>query len=129
MYLGEVVEEGTAESFDRHPLHPYTEALFSATPVPDPTAHSARIRLSGQLSESDKHGPGCIFSARCPRRKGAVCYEKKPGWHTLGSRRYSCHWKPAELAALQGDQTIASVQSLREADRANAGADYADSIY
>ena len=102
MYLGEVIEEGSAESFDRHPVHPYTEALFSATQLPDPTAKSQRVRLVGQISEADKHQPGCIFSGRCHRKKGSECTETKPAWQELPERRYRCHWIPAELQGLQG---------------------------
>jgi peptide/nickel transport system ATP-binding protein len=101
MYLGEIVEEGAAESFDRSPLHPYSEALFSATPVPDPDAGRARILLSGQISDVDKTKPGCIFSARCPRRKGEICHETKPDWQSVAGRRYRCHWATAELAEQQ----------------------------
>ncbi|MEP6657071.1 MAG: oligopeptide/dipeptide ABC transporter ATP-binding protein, partial [Betaproteobacteria bacterium] len=103
MYLGEVIEEGSAESFDRRPVHPYTEALFSATQLPDPTATSQRVRLAGHISEADKHRPGCIFSARCHRRKGVECLEVEPAWQELPERRYRCHWSPAELQGLQGD--------------------------
>ena len=102
MYLGEIVEEGEAESFDRRPLHPYSEALFSATPVPDPDAERSRILLSGQISDVDKTKPGCIFSARCPRRKGEVCHDTKPDWQSVEGRRYRCHWTPSELSELQG---------------------------
>ena len=101
MYLGEIVEEGAAESFDRRPLHPYSEALFSATPVPDPDAGRARILLSGQISDVDKTKPGCIFSARCPRRKGEICLETKPDWQSVDGRRYRCHWTVDELAEQQ----------------------------
>jgi oligopeptide/dipeptide ABC transporter ATP-binding protein len=101
MYLGEIVEEGEAESFDRRPVHPYTEALFSATPVPDPDAERSRILLSGQISDVDKTEPGCIFSARCPRRKGEICRETKPDWQSVEGRRYRCHWTAGELADQQ----------------------------
>jgi peptide/nickel transport system ATP-binding protein len=101
MYLGEIVEDGEAESFDRRPLHPYTEALFSATPVPDPDAAGSRILLSGQVSDVDKTRPGCIFSARCPRRKGEICREIKPDWQSVEGRRYRCHWTPGELTDQQ----------------------------
>jgi peptide/nickel transport system ATP-binding protein len=101
MYLGEVVEEGSAESFDRLPMHPYTEALFSAIPLPDPAQRRQRVRLIGQPSESDKHGAGCIFSARCPRKKGPECDGIKPPWQSLDGRRYACHWQPDDLRRLQ----------------------------
>jgi peptide/nickel transport system ATP-binding protein len=104
MYLGEIVEEGAAESFDRRPIHPYSEALFSATPVPDPDAGRARILLSGTISDIDKTKPGCIFSARCPRRKGDVCHEAKPAWQSVDGRRYRCHWTADELVALQAHE-------------------------
>jgi peptide/nickel transport system ATP-binding protein len=101
MYLGEIVEEGEAESFDHQPVHPYSEALFSATPVPDPDATRSRILLSGQVSDVDKTKPGCIFSARCPRRKGEICNEMKPDWQSVEGRRYRCHWTPSELSEQQ----------------------------
>ena len=104
MYLGEVIEEGSAESFDRRPAHPYTEALFSATHQPDPMVTSQRVRLVGQISEADKLKPGCIFSGRCHRRKGAECDEARPPWQEVPERRYRCHWSPAELRELQGDR-------------------------
>ena len=104
MYLGEVIEEGSAESFDQRPLHPYTEALFSATHQPDPMVTSQRVRLVGQVSEADKLRPGCIFSPRCHRHKGTECDETRPPWQDVPERRYRCHWTPAELRALQDDR-------------------------
>lgn len=103
MYLGEVIEEGTAESFDQRPVHPYTEALFSATHQPELMVVSQRVRLVGQISEADKLRPGCIFSGRCHRRKGAECDEVRPPWQEVPGRRYRCHWSPAELRGLQGE--------------------------
>ena len=101
MYLGEIVEDGEAASFDHAPLHPYSEALFSATPPPDPDALRTRITLSGQVSSVDKTTPGCIFNARCPRHKGPVCNDTKPDWKIVAGRRYRCHWPPGELALIQ----------------------------
>jgi peptide/nickel transport system ATP-binding protein len=101
MYLGEVVERGTAESFDRPPLHPYSEALFSAVAVSDPMISSKRIRLSGHISEVERDGSGCIFRARCPRHKGSICNDQSPDWNVVEGRRYRCHWAPDELQRLQ----------------------------
>ncbi len=103
MYLGEsVVERGTAEEAStRLPLHPYSEALFSAVPVPDPMISSKRIRLSGHISEVERDGFGCIFRARCPRHKGSICNEQSPDWNVVEGRRYKCHWAPDELQRLQ----------------------------
>src|SRR5262249_31628935 len=104
MYLGEVIEEGSAASYDRRPVHPYTEALFSATPLPDPAAATQRVRLTGQASEADKHRPGGIFSALCPRRKGNECGGSEPPWQAVADRRYRCHWRADELRAAQNER-------------------------
>jgi peptide/nickel transport system ATP-binding protein len=112
MYLGEVIEEGSAESFDHRPVHPYTEALFSATHQPDPEVVSQRVRLVGQISEADKLRPGCIFSGRCHRHKGAVCDDVPPPWQDVPGRRYRCHWSPAELRALQGDDAAPASKAV-----------------
>jgi peptide/nickel transport system ATP-binding protein len=107
MYLGEVLEAGPAESFDRLPLHPYTEALFSAIPTVDGTGQEGMIRLTGQIVEKDKQEPGCIFASRCPRNLGAVCRAQRPPWHEVGGRRYRCHIAPADLLLLQRDRETA----------------------
>jgi peptide/nickel transport system ATP-binding protein len=106
MYLGEAIEEGSAESFDQRPVHPYTEALFSATHQPDPRVVSQRVRLVGQILEADKLLPGCIFSGRCHRHKGTECDGVRPPWQEVPGRRYRCHWSPAELRGLQGDDIV-----------------------
>lgn len=107
MYQGEVLEAGPAESFDRRPLHPYTEALFSAVPTIDGAGQGRMIRLTGQIVEKDKQEPGCIFASRCPRGLGAVCRSQRPPWHEVGGRRYRCHIAPAELLVLQRDRETA----------------------
>lgn len=68
MYLGRLVEVGEAESVYSHPTHPYTEALLSAVPVPDPelAASRQRIRLEGEVPTPDREHPGCSFADRCP---------------------------------------------------------------
>lgn len=68
MYLGRLVELGEAESVYSHPTHPYTEALMSAVPVPDPQLARARqrIRLEGEVPTPDREYPGCCFVDRCP---------------------------------------------------------------
>lgn len=68
MYLGRLVELGEAESVYSHPTHPYTEALLSAVPVPDPklAASRQRIRLEGEVPTPDRQYPGCSFVDRCP---------------------------------------------------------------
>ncbi len=67
MYLGNLVEYGTTEEIFDHPLHPYTEALFSAIPVPDPTAKMNRIVLEGSIPSPANPPKGCKFHTRCSK--------------------------------------------------------------
>ena len=71
MYLGNLVEYGAKEDIFRNPLHPYTEALFSAIPVPDPTVKMNRIVLEGSIPSPANPPEGCKFHTRC-----AKCMEK-----------------------------------------------------
>ena len=66
MYLGRVVEQGTRDSIFTNPQHPYTKALLSATPTPDPTRKRERIVLKGELPSPLAPPPGCTFHPRCP---------------------------------------------------------------
>ena len=66
MYLGRVVEQGTRDNIFRNPQHPYTKALLSATPTPDPTRKRERIVLKGKLPSPLAPPPGCTFHPRCP---------------------------------------------------------------
>jgi peptide/nickel transport system ATP-binding protein len=68
MYLGDLVEYGTKEQIFRNPLHPYTQALLSAVPVPDPTVRRNRTILQGSIPSPANPPPGCKFNTRCPRR-------------------------------------------------------------
>ncbi|MBS3788342.1 ABC transporter ATP-binding protein [Candidatus Bipolaricaulota bacterium] len=77
MYLGNVVEFGTAEDIFSPPYHPYTEALLSAIPVPDPGLQRKRIRLTGSVPSAVNPPNGCVFHTRCPRKVGGEC-EREP---------------------------------------------------
>ena len=68
MYLGRIVELADAADIYNEPKHPYTKALLSAVPIPDPALESARehVPLSGEVPSADKHYPGCPFADRCP---------------------------------------------------------------
>ncbi|HTW27724.1 MAG TPA: ABC transporter ATP-binding protein [Acetobacteraceae bacterium] len=73
MYLGRVMESGPVAALFRPPYHPYTEALLSAVPLPDPTLRQTRIHLEGEIPSPLNPGPGCRFASRCPRKLGSIC--------------------------------------------------------
>ena len=66
LYLGNMMEYGTKEDIFKNPLHPYTKALFSAIPNPDPTAKMERIKLEGDIPSPARPPKGCKFHTRCP---------------------------------------------------------------
>ena len=87
MYLGKLVEMGDSESVYENPRHPYTKALISAIPVPDPTHVPERQILEGDVPSPINPPPGCAFAPRCPVRANEECttrvpqlLERKPGY-------------------------------------------------
>ncbi len=89
MYLGRVVEQGTKEAIFGRPLHPYTQALLSATPRLNDAARRERIKLSGELPSPLNPPPGCPFSSRC-HRVMPVCRERPPSLLPQGGRQVAC---------------------------------------
>jgi oligopeptide/dipeptide ABC transporter ATP-binding protein len=93
MYLGRIVEEGATERLLAHPSHPYTVALLSAAPEPDPASGKQRIVLSGDLPSPSAPPPGCPFHTRCfhPRRDQR-CRTEMPVLRTVNGTRAACHY-------------------------------------
>jgi peptide/nickel transport system ATP-binding protein len=91
MYLGKIVETGPKEAMAK-PLHPYTQALIAAVPVPDPKTKRSRIVLSGEIPSPINPPPGCSFHTRCPFAEER-CRREEPElkeWRT--GRWASCHF-------------------------------------
>jgi peptide/nickel transport system ATP-binding protein len=101
MYLGQIIEIGSAEEVFSPPHHPYTEALLSAMPTID-IHQSGRIKLSGAIPNPASPPSGCRFHPRCPRILGDVCREREPPWQQDGAgHTYRCHISPGDLRTAQ----------------------------
>ena len=91
MYLGNFVEVGDKRKLYSNPLHPYTQALLSAVPVPDPTAKKERIILEGSIPSALNPPSGCKFHTRCPKCMD-ICKEKAPERYQVSDDHYVyCH--------------------------------------
>ena len=91
MYLGAVMEFGSKEDIFKNPLHPYTKALFSAVPNPDPTAKAERIKLEGDIPSPANPPKGCRFHTRCPYAK-EICKHVTPEYKEYGEGHFAaCH--------------------------------------
>jgi peptide/nickel transport system ATP-binding protein len=102
MYLGQFCEIGPTEALFAPPYHPYTEALLSAVPIPDPTVERTNIRLSGTVPSALDPPSGCRFHTRCPRKIGLVCERELPPWHEVTEgHRICCHIDIEELRAVE----------------------------
>ncbi|MCY3865799.1 MAG: ABC transporter ATP-binding protein [Chloroflexi bacterium] len=104
MYLGQLFEVGEARELFQPPYHPYTEALVSAIPVPDPLHATERILLSDDLPSAQNLPSGCRFHTRCPRKIGEICETDEPPWRQGGAGHLiRCHIPLEELTAAQSD--------------------------
>lgn len=84
MYLGKFVEVADTEDLFKEPLHPYTQALMSAIPIPDPDARSKRIVLPGEVPSATNPPPGCRFEPRCVFAKDHKCVHSSPELRDVG---------------------------------------------
>jgi len=93
MYLGRLVEVGPKKEFYNQPSHPYSQALLSAAPIPDPTAERNRVILTGDVPSPVNPPSGCSFHPRCPERRD-ICFTKAPTLRQLTPERWvSCHMR------------------------------------
>ena len=102
MYVGHIVEQGRTEDLFADPKHPYTEALLSAVPIPDPRLRRAgsRIRLTGEVADPARPPPGCPFHPRC-RYATDVCKTQPPPLRDVGGGHLAaCHH--AQTLSLKG---------------------------
>lgn len=95
MYLGQIVELASDEDLYKNPQHPYTEALLSAVPIPDPTIKKKRIILEGDVPSPINPPKGCHFHTRC-MYKEKICEEVEPEFKDIGGGHWvACHFRPA----------------------------------
>jgi len=92
MYLGKMMETGTAEQVIFEPLHPYTRALIAAVPTPDPTAKRIEVVIKGEIPSPVNPPSGCRFHTRCPSYIGDICRKVEPQLIDYGDKHVvACH--------------------------------------
>ncbi len=103
MYLGQLFDIIPQAQLLSTPLHPYTEALLSAIPIPDPAVvQGQRIRLESDVPSPVNLPTGCRFHTRCPRKWGPLCEQQEPPWQDAGNGHHiRCHFPLDELASVQ----------------------------
>jgi len=100
MYVGKIAEMADSDELYNHPLHPYTEALMSSVPRPDPKHKSGRIVMPGDVADPSNPPPGCYFHPRCRHAKD-ICSQKEPEFREIKPDHFAaCHF--AEELQLRG---------------------------
>ncbi|MEM0008282.1 MAG: ATP-binding cassette domain-containing protein [Candidatus Bathyarchaeia archaeon] len=91
MYLGKIMEMGSAEDIVYESMHPYTTALISAVPVPDPKSRRTKLTIKGEIPSPIDPPPGCRFCTRCPVVE-EICKKEEPKLINVGKEHYvACH--------------------------------------
>ena len=114
MYLGALVEFGSKDDIFDNPLHPYTKALFSAIPSPNPDVKMNRIVLNGDIPAPANPPSGCKFHTRCSKCMG-VCAAKAPRYVEVENNHYvNCHLYDKEIIFLgESDQHLPLLKRKR----------------
>ena len=92
MYLGKIVENAPTRELFSNPSHPYTQALLSAVPIPDPHLRRDRIILRGDVPSPLNPPSGCRFHPRCPQVMHEICPHKEPTYKEVGSEHWAACW-------------------------------------
>ena len=121
MYLGRIVEYSGTRALFASPRHPYTQALLSAIPVPNPAARRRRIILEGDVPSAHDPPSGCRFRTRCPHARQR-CTDEDPALNATDGHAVACHfWReigPAAPVASEMAQRDARLEQLQAAFRA-----------
>ncbi|HZA20816.1 MAG TPA: dipeptide ABC transporter ATP-binding protein [Actinomycetota bacterium] len=111
MYLGKIVEVAASDQLYASPMHPYTRALLSAVPIPDPKVEQSRERiiLTGDLPSPARPPAGCRFHTRCPYRQPERCDSEVPELRILDGREVACHYAEDIAAGVIRPHEVAPV--------------------
>ena len=115
MYLGKVVERAPTEVLFNRPMHPYTQALLAAIPIPDPTLQRERILLKGDVPSPAAPPPGCRFHTRCPAVMPVCSKVEPPLIRISGDHFVACHLYPGPEGAPSPAEALASSPSAAAA--------------